>query len=480
MKLNFRTKVCYGIGNLGYGTIAQTVNNFIMFFGTSVLGVSGTLVGIAVAISVFWDGLSDPIVGHISDKHNNKVLGKRLGFLIVATVGMALFNILLWVVPFDASSGVKFVWLLVCLITLETFCTIFATPYVALGIDIAPDYHEQSKLQGYKTVFFILGMVMPSLLMLIFMPNSNTEQQTQFLQSGYINIAYFTSILGIICGIICVLGTLKIVKKIEKNNIVEKKSKKNIKNATNSFFKIFYNFFLAIKKENFGPIIIGYSVALISTAFLCSVGLHLFTYAYHLTSNQIAILMATLFISAIISQAFWIYLSNRIDKKPALKISLIVILIGIAITSLTFIFRTYFETITIFYCLIFCIAVCGFGTGALYSLPISMYADVITIEKYTTKQNNSGVYSGFMTFAYNISNCLALLVIGVLLDIIKFNPEQPVQALSVQNWLGFIVFVGCAVSIALAFIIFSKYKLKRSDVLKVKLKYSQKNNIDEN
>ena len=95
MKLNFRTKVCYGIGNLGYGTIAQTVNNFIMFFGTSVLGVSGTLVGIAIAISVFWDGLSDPIVGHISDKHNNKVLGKRLGFLIVATVGMALFNILL-------------------------------------------------------------------------------------------------------------------------------------------------------------------------------------------------------------------------------------------------------------------------------------------------------------------------------------------------------------------------------------------------
>ncbi|MDD4815827.1 MAG: MFS transporter [Clostridia bacterium] len=473
MKIKLSTKLSYGIGNLGYGTIAQTVNSFIMFFGTSVLGISGTLVGLAVAISVFWDGVSDPIIGYMSDNHSNKYFGKRLGFLIFGTMGMVLFNILLWTVPFDATDGIKFVWLLVCLLSLETFCTSFATPYIALGIDIAPDYNEQSKLQGYKTVFFILGMVLPSLLMMIFMPSSN-GLQGQFLQSGYVNIAYFTSALGLICGVVCIIGTLKIVQDVYKDN-KKTTSKTGIKNVFNSFFKIFYTFFLTLKKPNYRAIILGYSVALISTAFLCSIGLHLFTYAYHFSSTQISILMTGLFVSAILSQPFWIYLSNRIDKKPALKNSLIVVLVGIVLTSLTFVFRPFIPTDTLFFVVLSCIFVCGFGTGALYSLPISMYADVITIDRLKSGENNTGIYSGFMTFAYNIANCLALLVIGIMLDLINFNSSEPVQAISVQNSLGVIVFLGCALSISLAYAIFSKYNIKRADVLKYKLKHKNKN-----
>ncbi|MDD3397427.1 MAG: MFS transporter, partial [Clostridia bacterium] len=131
----------------------------------------------------------------------------------------------------------------------------------------------------------------------------------------------------------------------------------------------------------------------------------------------------------------------------------------------------YLDTSVSFFVVLACIFVCGFGTGALYSLPISMYADVITMDRLKTKQNNTGIYSGFMTLAYNIANSFALLIIGIVLDLIKFNPEEPVQAMSVQNWLGCIVFIGCAVSIAVALIIFSKYTLKRSDVLKAKLKH---------
>lgn len=462
MKLKFRTKLAYGVGNLGYGTIAQMVSNFIMFFGTSILGLPGTLVGIAIALSVFWDGISDPIIGYFSDRHNSKIFGKRLGFMLIGTLGVAIFNLLLWVIPMEMSVGLKFCWLLVSLLAIETFNTLFATPYVALGIDIAPDYSEQSSVQGFKTTFFILGMVMPSVLMFLFMPGGEGAQG-QFNQSAYINIAYFTSALCLIAGAICILGTLKKVQSIYK----EEKKKKREKNF---FFKIFYLFFTSLKKKNYGSLIIGYSVALISAAFLTSVGMHLFTYSYHFGSTQISILMSILFVSAILSQPFWIYLSNRIDKKPALNISLLIILIGIGLTALTFIFRGLMSQTLLFWLVAPCILFCGFGTGALYSLPISMYADVITMDRLETGENNTAIYSGFMTLAYNIANCLALLVIGVLLDIIKFDPKQPVQALSVQNWLGVIVFLGCAISISLAMLIFSKYKLKRADVLKAKMK----------
>lgn len=462
MKLSTKAKLMYGTGNLGYATTSQTVSNFIMFFGTSVLGISGTLVGLAVALSVFWDGISDPLVGHISDNFHSKKFGKRITFMVIGTVGMVLFNILLWSVPNALTEGAKFVWLLVSLLCLESFCTIFSTPYVALGIDLAPDYTEQSKLQGFKTVFFIVGMILPSILMMFFMPSGSG--QGQFNQNGYINIAYVTSGICLIAGLISILGTRKAEKKIYARCPVGKK-----KSTFKEFFQIFYTFFLTLKKPNFSPIIIGYSVALISTAFLSSAGLHLFTYAYHFSSMQISLLMGGLFVSAILSQPFWIYLSNRLDKKPALQFSLCTILAGIAMAVITFLVRGQIPTSTLFFVVLFALIFCGFGTGALYSLPISMYADCIATERKKTKENNSGIYSGFMTLAYNISNCLALFFVGVLLDLIKFSPAQPVQALVVQNWLGVIVFSGCGISILLALIIFSKYRLKRSEVLKARL-----------
>ena len=455
-KIQPKTKISYGIGNLGYGTISQTMSNFIMFFGTSVLGVPGTLVGIAIAVSAFWDGLSDPIIGYISDRHQSRLFGRRLGFMLVATFGMAVFNILLWSIPGSLSTGFKFVWLLVCLIAIETFNTFFATPYVALGIDIAPDYNDQSSIQGYKTVFFIIGMVLPTILMMIIMPHQT--QTAQLAQIGYINISYITSALCIACGTICIIGTIKRVEEMNDNTIRKKED--------NAFFKIFYNFFQTLKHKNFSPIICGYSIALIAAAFLMSVGMHLFTYSFHFSSFQISLLMSFLFVGAIIGQPFWIYLSKRIDKKPALNVALFMILIGIFFVGVIFSFRLFIPISLNFYLILPSILFCGFGTGALYSLPISMYADVVTLEGLKSKQNKTATYSGYMTFAYNIANSIALLIIGVLLDLIKFNPKEPVQALKVQNALGVIVILGCAVSIGLSVIIFSKYKLTRSEILK--------------
>ena len=105
-----------------------------------------------------------------------------------------------------------------------------------------------------------------------------------------------------------------------------------------------------------------------------------------------------------------------------------------------------------------------------------MYADVVTLEKLKTSENKTATYSGYMTFAYNISNSIALLIIGILLDIIKFDPKQPVQAMKVQNSLGGIVIVGCSVAITLAMVIFNKYKLSRSDILKEQLRAKKINN----
>ena len=98
-----------------------------------------------------------------------------------------------------------------------------------------------------------------------------------------------------------------------------------------------------------------------------------------------------------------------------------------------------------------------------------MYADAVTLEMYKTGQSNAGAYTGYYSFTYNLANSIALLIIGFMLDFIKFDSSQPVQAMSVQNGLGLIVFFGTSIFLALAIMIFSIFSIKRSDFLKIQM-----------
>ena len=444
--------------------MGQTVNSFIMFFATSVMGLQGALVGAMIALTSLWDGASDPIIGYLSDRTKNRFFGRRLLYMLIASFSLAICNVLLWSCPAKKGSGLAVIWLVMFLLLQETFNTFFATPYSALCIDIAPDYNDQTKMQSFKSVFYILGLIMPSVLMYIFMP-SNVGVQTQFDKSGYVNIALVNSLLVVVSGLISIFGTRKRVLSMPNydKGVIDSTQK-------HGFKKIIGGYFETLKKKDFRIVTLGYSVSLIASIFITSVGMHLFTFCYHFSSTQISVIMICLFGGAIFSQLIWVNLVKKYDKKQTLIFALCLLLVGIALTSVTFLFRTYTTADTIFFFVLPCIFVCGVGSGALYSLPHSMYADVVTMEQFKTKENNAGRYTGYYTFTYNFTNSITLLVIGVLLDLIHFDSTMPLQALSVQAGLGKIVFFGSSVAITLAIMIFSNYSIKRADILKVQIK----------
>ena len=458
--LPLHNKLFYGFGTMGYSSLSQTLNSFIMFFGTSIMGISGSLVGIAIAIASLWDGVSDPLVGSLSDRTKSKFFGKRLGYILFAVFGVAICNLFLWSMP-KSSQTAMFLWLLFFMLLQETLNTFFSTPMSALGLDLAPDYNEQSKVQSFKTVFNIIGMILPSILMYFFMPSISIGVQTEYTQSGFLSIAYINSALMILCGLVGVFGNLRRVQKssVTLQAPIEK----------SSFKKLMGGYFEVFKKSSFACIILGYSTAQIASSLLTSIGMHLFTYCYHFSSTQISILLLCMFGGAIISQPLWIRLSKSIDKKATIITALSVVLMGLGATLITFLFRSYIDISIIYPITCFTILICGFGTGAMYSLPISMYADAIAIEQFESGENKAGSYLGYYSFTYNLSNSISLLIMGFLLDFIKFDSTQAVQPLSVQTGLGIIVFCGCSIALAISILIFSRCKLKRADVLKVQM-----------
>ena len=438
-------KYFYGFGGLSYSVISQTVSNFFMFFATSVLGIKGTMVGIAIAISTIWDGVSDTIVGYISDNHRLGILGKRNGYMLIATIGMAIANIFLWCVPMEISMELKFVWIIVSLLVLETFNTMFSTPYMALGNEIALNDNERTTIGAINTVFYLVGMIVPSILLFIFLPSTAEYPVGQLNPKGYVNIAFVSSAICLICGLISSLFTIP---------------KNKFERIKNSKFKLgigglLSNFLTAFRDGRVSKFIWGYVLTSIATVILCSVGLHFFTYSFFYESSQITILLLTLLIGTIISQPLWVSLSKRNNKKPALITGIILTILSVFAVITIFIFRIELYNIS-FYLMLVAIFFCGLGSGALYTLPSAMYGDaVMKINKYG---DLNATYSSAMTFAGNMASSIAQLCIGILLDVIGFDGSVGVQTLFVQTGLAIILFVGIQFALILSCLIFSKHK----------------------
>ena len=245
------SKIAYGIGNLGYSVISQTITNFFMFFGTSVLKISGVLVGVAIAISTFWDGFTDPFVGYLSDKYSILKLGHRRGYMLIATFGMIICNIFIWIVPVSCSEMVKFLWITIGLISIETFNTLYSTPYMALGTDISTNENDRTKVQISKTIFFLIGMIIPSVLLYVFLPNTAEYPVGQLNPDGYRYMSIITSIICFISGLACICFT----KEKQKKEVFD--DNKNLKN-------IFKDFVKAIKIKPLAIIIFGYAIVMLS------------------------------------------------------------------------------------------------------------------------------------------------------------------------------------------------------------------------
>lgn len=438
-----KKRLFYGFGGLSYSIISQTMSNFFMFFATTVLGISGTLVGIAIAISTIWDGISDTLIGFFSDTKPIGMLGKRNGYMIIATLGMSISNISLWCIPSNISVGLKFVWALVSLLVIETFNTMFSTPFMALGNELAESYNERTKITATSTVFSLIGTIIPSILLVIFLPNTEEYPIGQLNPKGYVNISLVTSSICLLFGLLCSICTIKYQKH------------KTMQSVQNYCIKdVFSGFISGFKDKKQSIIIWGYIFSCMSTVFLCSVGLHFFTYSFFYSASQITILLVVLMFGTIISQPLWVSISRKIRKKPALIVGLITTILALFGVVAVYIFRIEMYNYS-FYVMLLMVFICGVGSGAMYSLPTSIYGDAIVSR---SGDQMLATASGTLTFASNIANSITQLLVGVLLDVIKFDSSVQVQTLSVQTGLALILFIGVQSALLISCYIFSRYK----------------------
>jgi len=405
-KLRTRTKVFYGIGDLGNAVVNSAIQFFLMKFYTDGALVPAALAGNALLIGKIWDAVNDPLFGWLTDRTKSR-FGKRRIFMLFGAVPLAIAIALLWFVP-KVNLVWTFVWIAATFILFDTVWTLTNVPYYALTSELTDDYDERSSLTTYRMAMavpaYLVGAALTPAIVGLF-----ALQRTGF---AFIGILY-----GVLAGAALLISAAGFR---ERQKVHEAKPEPSP----------FKSLWVALRNKPFLWLCLTYFVVNLSFAFIKVLMAYYIQYQLLMAAST-SLVMGLMLICVTAALPFWQWVSRKMDKGSAYALGM---LIGGAAVILTF-FLPHQSTV-----LIYPIAVlAGFGFSSQWIFPWAMVADVADYDRAETGQQRSGMYYGVWGLATKISEALALAAVGWILTGFGYVPnvEQTPQAL-----LGIRLFFG--------------------------------------
>lgn len=169
-RLSLRVQIGYATADVGLNAAEFLVRIYVLAFYTDVVGLGAGLAGLAAAIAVVWDAVTDPVMGVVSDRTRHR-LGGRRGWLPPGGVLLALGTAAVFWPPVEllATQGAKFAWLLGAYCFLNTGMTVLSVPYMAMAGEMTEDPHGRAVLFGWRFAFANVGVMLAAALPALFL-----------------------------------------------------------------------------------------------------------------------------------------------------------------------------------------------------------------------------------------------------------------------------------------------------------------------
>lgn len=170
--MTWKQKLAFGVGGLPTQFSEAGLKSLAVPVYQMTLKVDPALLGLMLAIPRFIDAITDPVMGHLSDRTHTR-FGRRRPYIVVGGLLTALSFVLVWMVPEHWSQSGQ-LWWFFATTTLFYLCnTVWAVPYQSLGFELTPSYNERTSLMGTQTVFikiasFAYQWVFPAAQLAIF------------------------------------------------------------------------------------------------------------------------------------------------------------------------------------------------------------------------------------------------------------------------------------------------------------------------
>ena len=202
--LSLSARASYGVGAAVDGFTLTSLSTFQLFYLTAVCGLSNTLAGASISLTLCVDALADPLFGSLSDNGRGR-LGRRHPFMFGAILPLALAFGLLFSVPTGLKGWSLFVYVTLASIALRVAHSAFNLPYVALGMELSADYAERTKVAASRFLFNVLaslGCLVLGQGVFLHGPNGLLDR------AGYSSFGWACGAVAATAGLFCAFATL--------------------------------------------------------------------------------------------------------------------------------------------------------------------------------------------------------------------------------------------------------------------------------
>ena len=411
--MKFATKLSYGVGQLSDGVKQASFSTFLFFYYNQVLGLPGSLAGMAALLALMVDAITDPMVGQMSDRFHSR-WGRRHPFMLAGAIPFGLAIVALFSPPDGLSQMALFSWMLGGAITVRLMLTLFFVPHLSLGAELATDYHGRTSLIGYRVFFTYAGILLTSVIgFAVFFPPTEAFSNGMLNKASYPNFGIFCGVMGSVAMLVCVFGTRSAIPGLCKPAPHDGEG-----NALLAFIDVFRTLKLSSFRVLFISVLIFNTLAGTVGTLLVYVATYVFEFKpEHLAGLASSVVVGILFAS-LVAQG----LSRRFDKKNALAIC--VITGGVFAFSPQFLyFGGLLDSMSTATKLAFVFSVNGISQVFFIAYIIlldSMLSDVIDEHELHSAKREEGLFFAARSFATKASYGLGSFFAGIGLDLISF------------------------------------------------------------
>jgi glycoside/pentoside/hexuronide:cation symporter, GPH family len=407
-RLSRLTKIIYGAGDIGFSMTSTIIAAYFPIFLTDVVGIAPVIAAIAIFVGKSWDYVNDPIIGHISDRTRTR-WGRRRPFLLFGALPFALIFTLMWWKPPFTSDTAMVIFYAVIFVLYDAAATFVYMPYFALTPELTEDYDERTQLTGYRMFFSILGGLISFVLPMVIIGKMAPENANRVL------------LMGLIFGLFSAIPLLLVFFGTRERDVFEKLERP----------KLLDSFKAALKNR---PFVFSAIIYLFTWTGMHIVEANLLFYIKYVVQRESMseVIMAMIFVTAIIALPLWDWVSKKFNKRLAY-------IFGIAFWAVVqLLLITVSASSSLFYLLSLCF-LAGIGVGAAHVLPWAMIPDAIEWDELQTGERHEGIFYSLVTLLAKVTNSIAVPLALMVLDLTGYIPNADVQPASTITGIRLVV-----------------------------------------